>query len=236
MDIAKIRKKAKEASEKEKGERQSAEGQGSAAAAPAAAPQAEPEEVREEPLEPADAPESWGPPEEAAPAPAAPEARETGEEPGIVELLTFALGREEFAFRVPEVEEIIRYQTITKVPTMPDYVCGITSLRGKIIPVIDLKKRLVLSAGDETGEETGAADEEYRMRNTKILILAGPRGLIGATIDRVIGVVRFPEGSVIDPPAHLTEEELMYVEGVVSLEGRFISIIRSEAALTIEVA
>ncbi len=230
MDIAKIRKKAKEASEK--GE------QAPAASTPAPPPEpvtpSEPEAVEEELREPAGGPEA-AQPEETSPAPAAAEIREAGEEPGIVELLTFTLAREEFAFRVPEVEEIIRYQTITKVPTMPAYVCGITSLRGKIIPVIDLKKRLVLSAEDEAGEEAAAVDEESRIRNGKILILAGPRGLIGATIDRVIGVVRFPEGSVVDPPAHLTEEELTYIEGVVSLDGRFISIIRSEAALTIEV-
>jgi purine-binding chemotaxis protein CheW len=146
-----------------------------------------------------------------------------------LELLTFSLCREEFAFRVSEVEEIIRFQRITRVPTMPDYVHGITSLRGKIIPVIDLNARLALKGAAEQEEERGGKREDRR-----ILILSGPKGMIGATIDKVLGVMRFPEGTILDPPAHLTENELKYLEGVVILEKRFISIVRSDDALNIE--
>ena len=147
-------------------------------------------------------------------------------EPGdLLELLTFSISDEEFAFRVPEVEEIIRYQRITGVPTVPGYVRGITSLRGKIIPVLDLKKRLVLKQeGSEGPQKTEG----------KILILAGPKGLIGATIDKVLGVVRFTEGNILPPPGHLSDDELRFIEGVVILEKRFISIIRSYDALDIE--
>lgn len=148
-------------------------------------------------------------------------------EPGdLLELLTFSISDEEFAFRVPEVEEIIRYQRITEVPTVPEYVRGITSLRGKIIPVLDLKKRLALKReGPEGPQKTG---------DGKILILAGPRGLIGATIDKVLGVMRFTEGSILPPPGHLSDDELRFIEGVVILEKRFISIVRSYDALDIE--
>ena len=152
-----------------------------------------------------------------------------GKETEALELLTFSLSREEFAFRVSEVEEIIRFQRITRVPTMPDYVRGITSLRGKIIPVIDLKTRLALKGAEGLQEERSEKKEDGR-----ILILSGPRGMIGATIDKVLGVMRFPEGTILDPPSHLTENELKYVEGVVILEKLFISIVRSDAALDIE--
>jgi len=67
----------------------------------------------------------------------------------------------------------------------------------------------------------------------KILILSGPRGLIGADIDKILGVLRFPGGRVLDPPAHLSEEEIAFIEGVVILEKRFISIFRSEEILDI---
>jgi len=243
MDIAKIRKKAKE----EKG--QLSKGPG---------PVEKPAET--EPAGPAVTPkEDTGPAEETAgtvfterPAgaeepvtldaedetvPLPPAVNKEGErgfsgekgpaEPGdLLELLTFSISDEEFAFRVPEVEEIIRYQRITGVPTVPEYVRGITSLRGKIIPVLDLKKRLVLKReGPEGPQKTG---------DGKILILAGPKGLIGATIDKVLGVVRFTEGSILPPPGHLSEDELRFIEGVVILEKRFISIIRSYDALDIE--
>ncbi len=151
-------------------------------------------------------------------------------EEAALELLTFSLSGEEFAFRVSEVEEIIRFQRITGVPTMPDYVRGITSLRGKVIPVINLRTRLALKGPVEPQQERGEREDR------RILILSGPKGMIGATIDRVLGVVRFPAATILDPPAHLTENELKYIEGVVILEKRFISIIRSDDALDIEFA
>ncbi|MEW6107890.1 MAG: chemotaxis protein CheW [Nitrospirota bacterium] len=164
--------------------------------------------------------------------------KETGEDDeDIVELLTFSLLKEEFAFRVAEVEEIIKYQRITNVPTMPDYVLGITSLRGKIIPVIDLITRLGLrskSQGRSINPDLTVGSGNEKDEDKKILIVSGPEGFIGATIDRVIGVVRSPQNKILDPPAHLTEAELKFIEGVIISEKRFISIIRSQDAVKIE--
>ncbi len=153
-----------------------------------------------------------------------------------LELLTFSLSKEEFAFRVSEIEEIIRFQKITTVPTMPGYVLGITSLRGKIIPVLDLKTRLGIRKNTTGADPDDAGTSVQPATNTdeKILIVSGPKGLIGATIDRVIGVVRFPREKMLEPPAHLTEAELRFIEGVVIFEKRFISIIRSEDTMNIE--
>ncbi|MBI5076366.1 MAG: purine-binding chemotaxis protein CheW [Nitrospirae bacterium] len=152
----------------------------------------------------------------------------------LVELLTFSIGAEEFAFKVREVEEILRLQKMTKVPTMHDYVIGITSLRGKIIPVLDLKARLNLK---QTGEapEYGTEENPGGGREAKILIIEGPQGFIGATIDRVMGVVSVEKDRVIEPPAHLSEAEIKYIEGIVILEKRFISVLRAEDTMTIEI-
>lgn len=159
-----------------------------------------------------------------------------------VELLTFTLGDEEFAFRVSEVEEIIRHQAITFVPTMPAYMLGVTSLRGKIIPVIDLRKKLKLaetsiesSYGEpEQADEVDAVLEGLRKNHAKILVVAGSKGLAGAVIDRVLGVIRVPDTEILEPPGHLTEDEMRYISGVVIFDKRFISIIRSEEVLAIE--
>ncbi|MBA4374067.1 MAG: hypothetical protein C0402_14545 [Thermodesulfovibrio sp.] len=158
------------------------------------------------------------------------------EDSGIAELLTFSLAKEEFAFKVSEVEEIIRFQRITLVPTMPEYVAGITSLRGKIIPVIDLRTRLALKDEGAEAVSRPEADADGLIEGKgKIIVLSGPLGLIGAIIDKVLGVVRLPEDVILEPPAHLTEDETKFIEGVVIVEKRFISIIRSEDALNIEV-
>ena len=156
----------------------------------------------------------------------------------LVELLTFSLSREEFAFNISEVEEIIRLYTITRVPAMPDYMLGITSLRGKIIPVIDLKTKLNLqetsssAASPGGGQEAGKDDGVVK----KMLVIAGPKGLIGATVDRVIGVVSVPLGEMREPPGHLEESGRAFLEGIVALDKRFISVIRSDAVMDIEVS
>jgi purine-binding chemotaxis protein CheW len=156
------------------------------------------------------------------------------EEDSILELLTFSLSGVEFAFRVSEVEEIIKYQKATRVPTLPDYVTGITSLRGKIIPVVNLKRRLKIGPSQKVPDMPGdTVDMTENGVRQKILILSGPGGLIGADIDNILGVLRFPGGKVLDPPAHLSEEEAAFIEGVVILEKRFISIFRSEKILDI---
>ena len=162
----------------------------------------------------------------------------------LVELLTFSLSNEEYAFRVSDVEEVLRVQEITMVPTMPDYVLGITSLRGKIIPVIDLKTRLGLQEKSLSTNSPAARPADNPADNPetvkisgmekKIMIISGPKGMIGATIDKVMGVVRLPLSGMLQPPGHLDEKELKFIEGIVVIEKRFISIIHSDAAMDIE--
>lgn len=240
MDIAKIRKKAQQKSE----EKKTAE----PVEAPSAAekkekqqdvPEKQPAPVREEkaagpavPLaeKPAEAMPSAKPPAPAAMKP-------VEDQDAVVELLTFSLAKEEFAVRVAEVEEIIKYQRITKVPTLPEYITGITSLRGKIIPVTDLKTRLNLKDKKHAEEPSGGGrmtDHVIAEKDEKILIISGPEGFIGAIIDKVIGVVRLHSDKILQPPAHLSEAEMKFIEGVVILEKRFISIIRADDAMKIE--
>ena len=154
------------------------------------------------------------------------EKTEAGEDIGkadeVVEILTFSLRTEEFALRISQLKEILKYQRITEVPKMPEYVLGITSLRGKVIPVIDLRIKIL------PYEETRAVSEK-----TKILIIKGPRGMIGAVVDRVSGVMRIVKSEILPPPTHLSEEQLRFVEGVAVLDKKFVSIINMEEAINI---
>jgi purine-binding chemotaxis protein CheW len=234
MDIAKIRKKARPQGQEKKAEERPA--------ATAEVLETAVEAVPDAPQETEPIPEEiWGIADKGgADKPAVAEAVSTessDEETHITELLTFSLDKEEFAFRVSEVEEIVRFQRITVLPSVPDYVSGITSLRGKIIPVIDLKKRLALNikSSGESAYTGSSGDNDFDDAKGKIIVLSGPRGLIGAIIDMVNGVVRLPNEMILEPPPHLTEEETRFIEGVVIIDKRFISIIRSEDALDIEV-
>ena len=230
MDIAKIRKKAKEQGAKERPEGPPVPRESGAEAVPSVIPEAAGVIVPAAPEEALPASDGSTKTEKPYLLPES-EMAEEGDVP--IELLTFRLASEEFAFRVEEVEEIIRMQNITHVPAVPSYMVGITSLRGKIIPIIDLKARLNLGKLSQgVAEET---NEDRERTAGKILIIAGPEGFIGAIIDRVIGVVRLSRHEVLEPPAHLTEAEKKFIEGIVILDKRFISVVRSEDAMDIEI-
>jgi purine-binding chemotaxis protein CheW len=141
----------------------------------------------------------------------------------VVEILTFRLLKEEFAFKISQLAEIVRPQKITVVPQLPKYVLGVTSLRGKVIPVLDLKLKLSLT--DKPSE---------RNAKEKILIIKGLKGPIGATIDKVLGVVRVGRKEIVPPPSHLTEAELKFIEGIAVVDKRFISIVNMDEAVALD--
>ncbi|MDE7065252.1 MAG: chemotaxis protein CheW, partial [Desulfovibrionaceae bacterium] len=64
----------------------------------------------------------------------------------LIQLVTFKIGEEEFGVDILKVQEIIRMMPITKVPNAPDFVEGVINLRGKVIPVIDMRRRFGMSA------------------------------------------------------------------------------------------
>ena len=65
------------------------------------------------------------------------------------QFVSFLLGGEEYAVDIMRVQEIIRISSITKVPRMPDFVEGVINLRGKVIPVIDLRKKFLLDSHED---------------------------------------------------------------------------------------
>ncbi|NWF98218.1 MAG: chemotaxis protein CheW [Nitrospirae bacterium] len=140
----------------------------------------------------------------------------------IIEILTFKLLNEDFAFRITQLKEILKYQRITAVPKVPDYVVGITSLRGKVIPVIDLRTKILSKKLPVNSKE-----------RIKILIINGPKGLIGAVVDNVSGVVRITKSEILPPPSHLDEEQIKFIEGVAVIDKRFISILNMMESITI---
>jgi purine-binding chemotaxis protein CheW len=64
--------------------------------------------------------------------------------------LTFKLGQEEYGLEILKVQEIIQMQSVTRVPRTPDYVRGVINLRGKVIPVVDLRKKFFLETCEDT--------------------------------------------------------------------------------------
>ncbi|MBI5809701.1 MAG: chemotaxis protein CheW, partial [Deltaproteobacteria bacterium] len=68
----------------------------------------------------------------------------------VLQLVTFRLGNEEYSLDILKVQEIIRHMNLTRVPKAPEFVDGVINLRGKVIPVLDLRKRFGRANNDKT--------------------------------------------------------------------------------------
>lgn len=127
----------------------------------------------------------------------------------LLQLVTFGVGNEEFAIPILSVQEINRMMQITRVPHAPEFVEGVINLRGKIIPVVDLRRRFGLTQIENAAE-------------TRIVVVEVSSRVIGFTVDRVSEVLRVPTSIVEPAPAMVSGVDSDYVEGVGKLEDRLL--------------
>ncbi len=142
------------------------------------------------------------------------------EEESVVEVISFKLGDEIYGVKIDYVREILKPLEITPVPRTPSYLKGVTSLRGEIIPVFDLKERLGLE---------GIQQDKKR----RILILSIRNETIGAVIDEVLGVIKLLKGSIDSTPTIITGIEVDFLEGVSLVDDRFIGLLNVEEVMKI---
>jgi purine-binding chemotaxis protein CheW len=126
----------------------------------------------------------------------------------LLQLVSFHIGGEEFGLDILRVQEIIRIQALTRVPNSPDFVDGVINLRGKVIPVIALRKRF--------GLEELAHDKQ-----TRIVVTEVKGNVLGFIVDSVSEVLRIPADTV-EPPPRLGKVEREYVSGVGKLDNRLL--------------
>ncbi len=127
----------------------------------------------------------------------------------ILQLVTFKLGNEEYATDILKVQEINRMVEITSVPNSPDYLEGVINLRGKVIPVVNLRKKFGL-AGKENDEQS------------RIMILDIQGITTGLVVDGVSEVLRISSGTVEPPPPMATNISTEFINGIAKLENRLI--------------
>ena len=139
----------------------------------------------------------------------------------ISQVVTFHLAKEHYGIDIQNVQEIILVGEITSIPEVPSYVEGLINLRGKVLPVIDLRRRFGLSTA------------EYN-ENTRIIVTNTSERTIGLVVDEVHEVLRL-EGSQIEPlPDGLTNVNVEYIVGVVKLEGRILILLDTDVVLSDE--
>lgn len=127
---------------------------------------------------------------------------EQAEKEELMQLVGFTIGKEQFGVDILMVQEIIRSAPITSVPNSPDFVEGVINLRGNIIPVIELRKRLNLYL-------------EHENEDTWILILDLGGKVTGFIVDSVSQVLKILESSIEPPPELVIAGlETQYIHGV----------------------
>ena len=140
------------------------------------------------------------------------------EEETVFHLVTFNLLREEFGIEIGSVQEIIRATDITPVPGAPSHVRGVINLRGKIIPVVDLRKRLGLPVADTSDAQ-------------RIIVVELGEKRIGMLVDSVSQVIKVPAGVVEEIPEEATCIDENYIKGVGKLESHLIIILDLKRSL-----
>ena len=137
------------------------------------------------------------------------------------QLVGFKLGREFFGIAIIDVQEIIRHQEITMVPRTPDFVEGVISLRGRVIPVINLRKRFSMKASERT-------------KDTRIVIVELDCGTVGFIVDAVTEVISIPKKSIEPAPPTATGVSREYILGVGKLEDKLMVILNLNQVLSRE--
>jgi len=138
-----------------------------------------------------------------------------------IQLVVFSLGREEFAVEVTQVREIMRMEEITRMPKTPQFVEGIINLRGQIIAVVELAKRLNLESGSRSGE-------------TRIIVVEAEDIKVGMIVDSVSEVLRVNADAVEPSPTLTTDVSAAYLQGVVKQDNRLIILLDLTKVLSLQ--
>jgi purine-binding chemotaxis protein CheW len=136
----------------------------------------------------------------------------------LLQLVSFFLGNEEFALEILKVQEIIRMVDLTRVPNAPEFVEGVINLRGKVIPVIGLRKRFAMEPREHD-------------KQTRIVVVELHGSVVGFVVDSVSEVLRIPADTV-EPPPRLAKTKREYVCGVGKLSNRLLLLLDVDRLLS----
>jgi purine-binding chemotaxis protein CheW len=138
----------------------------------------------------------------------------------LLQLVSFELNGEEFGIDILMVQEIIRMMQITKVPNSPDFIDGVVNIRGKVIPVVNLRTKL------------GMPRKEHDSM-TRIIVVNISSKTIGFLVDSVNEVLRIPASVTEAPPELVAGINSEFIKSVGKLEDRLLILIDLNKILTI---
>ena len=135
--------------------------------------------------------------------------------------LTFSLGAEEYALELEVVNEIIKPREVTDIPRVPEFIRGIISLRGIIVPVFDLRGRLNIGV-----VEPGPT--------ARIVVCQQDENIAGLLVDSINQVVTIPGNRIEPPPTVLSGLDRDFVEGVGRIDGRMLILLHLKNVINAE--
>src|SRR5438270_468874 len=137
------------------------------------------------------------------------------------QLVVFQLGAELYGVEIARVHEIIRLQTVTRVPRSPAFVEGVINLRGKVIPVVDLRRRFGLPTADHT-------------RASRIVVVEIGDQVVGIVVDGVSEVLRV-SSVIVEPPSPVVAGiDSEYLSGIAKLPERLVILLDLDRILAKE--
>jgi purine-binding chemotaxis protein CheW len=136
-----------------------------------------------------------------------------------MQVVSFALGTEEYGVAIAQVQEINRMVAITHVPRAPKFMEGVINLRGQLIPIIDLRTRFGMPRVEQT-------------KNTRIVVTEIGAKRVGMVVDSVSEVHRIAEDQIEPAPDLLTSVDTDYIRGVGKIGDRLIILLDLARVIT----
>jgi purine-binding chemotaxis protein CheW len=138
-----------------------------------------------------------------------------------LQLVVFNIGKELYGVGIDAVHEIVKVPDITQVPDAPAFLEGVINLRGKIVPVVDLRKRMNL-------------DGRERTKSSRVLITENDGRLVGLLVDAVSEVLKLPPDAVEAPPEMVSSVGVEYITGVAKVEASLIILLNLGKVFSVE--
>jgi purine-binding chemotaxis protein CheW len=137
------------------------------------------------------------------------------------QIVIFELAGEEYGVPISSVNSIIKMQPITRMPHTPEFVQGVTNLRGKVLPVVDLRQRFGLDPAETS-------------KDSRIIVSQVEGKEVGMIVDGVSEVLTIQEQWVEEVPPITTTIESAFITGVVKIERRLVILIELEKVLSVD--
>ncbi len=143
----------------------------------------------------------------------------TAPNPAAGEYLTFVLGQEEYGLEILKVQEIRGYDTVTQIANTPEFIKGVINLRGKIVPIVDLRIKFKLGK------------VEYNEFTVVIILNLGGR-VVGIVVDGVSDVMALQDEQIKEVPTLVTSIDTKYIMGLATVEEQMLILVDIEQLMT----